>query len=442
MPKSKKSNVSLVDIISNKSLQKKVLISLGLLFLYRLLVFIPVPFVNIDQLMQWVNNGWSKGLEFFALLMWWTLEQFSIIAVGLIAYINASIIMQLLTAIVPKLDDLQQQGEGWTMKIQQYTRWLAVPLAFLQSIGMIFFISSILPGVINTADWGVVLNSAFVMTVSSVILMWIWELITEKWVSNGISLIIFASIVAWIIWKTYTFVSASNDAASVLLFILAIVIGLIILTLYLVKTIKEIPVIYARQWKVTETSVLPIPLNPVGMVPIIFAISFVSFPYLLSQIVLRMHSTNAWLNNTAHWIEQNMNIYSQNPAPIAIIIFFLLIIIFTFFYTLIVFNPEKMALNIQQRWGYIPSVRPWEETAKYLNKILMQLSLWWWIGLWLVWIYTYVLHYIPVVSDAIMKLGSLPVIVSGSWIVIIVWVVQEIMNKAKADALMNRYDQL
>ena len=442
MQKSKKSNVSFKDIISNKSLQKKVLFSLGLLFLYRVLSFIPVPFVDINQLMQGVSGSASKGLEFFALLMWWTLEKFSIIAVWLIAYINASIIMQLLTAIVPKLEDLQQQWEGWSMKIQQYTRWLSVPLAFLQSIGMIFFISSILPGVINTSDWWVVLNSAFVMTVSSVILMWIWELITEKWVSNGISLIIFASIVSWIIWQAYTIISWSNDAWSVLMFILAIVVGLIILTLYLVKSIKEIPVIYARQWKVTETSVLPIPLNPVGMVPIIFAISFVSFPYLLSQIVIRMQSNNGSLNNIAHWIEQNMNIYSQNPAPTAIIAFFLLIILFTYFYTLIVFNPEKMALNIQQRWWYIPSVRPGDETAKYLYKILMQLSLWWWIGLWLVWIYTYVLQYIPIVKDAIMSLWSLPVIVSGSWIVIIVWVVQEIINKTKAEALMNRYDQL
>ena len=144
----------------------------------------------------------------------------------------------------------------------------------------------------------------------------------------------------------------------------------------------------------------------------------------------------------ASWIQQNLNIYTNQPPLVAIVLFFILVVVFTFFYTIIVFNPERMAENIQQRGGYIPGIRPGEETAKYLNKILMHLSFWGGIGLGLVGIYSYILPYLPFVRDYVVMTGTLPVVVSGAGIIIIVGVVKELIDKINSELLMERYEKL
>ena len=410
--------------------------------MYRLLVFIPVPFADVAAIQTaTAQSGW--GLEYFAILLGGTLENFSLIAVGLIPYINASIIMQLLTAVVPALEELQEQGEQGTQKIQQYTRWLMLPLAFAQSIGMVYFMNYLLGGNVIPTDLSTLLITAFALTVGSVLVLWIGELITEKWLTNGVSLIIFASIVSWISSQIFTYTGAAGgQLLSVILFMLVIVLGLVILCVLLVKTRKDIPVVYARQWAVQETASLPIPLNPVGMIPIIFAVAFATFPYLLSQIVINMGSQNATMQTAAKWIEANFNIYTQQPSLLVIGVYFLLIILFTFFYAVITFNPDKMADNIQKRGGFVPGIRPGEETAKYLNGILMHLCLRWGIGLGLVGVYTYILSYIPLIETAIQTIGQIPVIVQGSGVVIIVGVVQELMTKVSSELLMEKYDRI
>lgn len=431
------------EIFNSEPLKKKLLFTIIILIIYRFLVFIPVPFIEIESLM---NNTFSSAwwIEFFAMLLWWTIEQFSIIAVWLIPFINASIIMQLLIAIVPQLEELQEQWEVWHIKIQQYTRWLALPLAFLQSIWIIFFINYIIWwNAIDTSNLGILIWTAFALTVGTVMLMWLWELITENWISNWISLLIFSSIVSWISSKIYSFSSSAwDDILQLIIFMVFIVLILVILSVLLIKTRKEIPIQYARQWKIEETAVLPIPLNPVWMIPIIFSIAFVSFPYLLSQIILKFWTQNETVVTIARWIENNLNIYTQNPSLIAIFVYFMFIVIFTFFYTLVVFNPDKIADNIQRRWWFIFWLRPWNETSIYINKILMHLCLWWWIWLWTIWIYSYVLSYIPFIQQATQSIWSIPVIVSWAWVVIIVWVVQDIINKFNAEILMDKYDKI
>lgn len=405
-------------------------------------MFIPVPFANVAAIQTATAQSWW-WLEYFAILLWGTLENFSLIAVGLISYINASIIMQLLGAVVPSLEELQEQGEQGTQKIQQYTRWLSVPLAFAQSIGMVYFMNYLLGGNVIPTDLSTLLLTAFVLTVGSVMVLWIGEMITEKGLTNGVSLIIFASIVAGISSQIFTYAwAAGGQLLSVMLFMVAIVLVLVVLCVLLVKTRKDIPVVYAKQWSVQETASLPIPLNPVGMIPIIFAVAFATFPYLLSQIVINMWSQNAMMQTAAKWIEANFNIYTQQPSLLVIAVYFLLIIMFTFFYAVITFNPDRMADSIQKRGGFIPWIRPGEETAKYLNGILMHLCFWWGIGLWLVGIYTYVLTYIPFVQSAVQSIGQIPVIVQGSWVVIIVWVVQELMNKISSELLMEKYNRI
>lgn len=175
------------------------------------------------------------------------------------------------------------------------------------------------------------------------------ELITEKGIANGISILIFSSIVAGMTQQISVSVSSSSSILGIILFMLFIVVGLIILSIFILKSLKEIPIIYAKQGKVQETSMLPIPLNPVGMIPIIFAIAFVTFPYLLSKLVIQFQPMNIHLVGVANWIEANLNIYSQQPALPAIILYFALIVVFTFFYTMIVFSPERIADTIQKR---------------------------------------------------------------------------------------------
>lgn len=178
------------------------------------------------------------------------------------------------------------------------------------------------------------------------------------------------------------------------------------------------------------------------MIPIIFAVAFATFPYLLSQIVINMGSQNATMQTVARWIEANFNIYTQQPTLLVIVVYFLLIVAFTFFYAVITFNPDKMADNIQKRGGFVPGIRPGEETAKYLNGILMHLCLWGGMGLGLVGIYTYILSYIPLIETAIQTIGQIPVIVQGSGVVIIVGVVQELMTKVSSELLMEKYDRI
>ena len=435
---------NLQEIRENPTVKKKIIFTLIILAVYRLLVFIPVPFVNITTLMTKTldSSSWGGGLSYFLMLLGWSLHNFSIIAVGLAAYINASIIMQLLGSVVPKLEELTELGEQGQQKIAQITRYLAVPLAFLQSIGMVFFINYLLGGNVIPTTLPNVLLSALTMTIGSIGLMWLGELITEHGVSNGISLLIFASIVSGMTQKIYSSVSGTSNILGVIAFMLVIVLVLIFLSIFILKSVKEIPIIYARRGKVQESSNLPIPMNPVGMVPIIFSIAFVSFPYLLSKLITQFQPANVRLVGIANWIEANLNIYAQQPGIIAIIFYFILIVLFTFFYTLIVFSPEKISDNIQKRGGFVPGIRPGKETAKYINGILMHLCLRWGIGLALIGVYSYILNYIPFIQDLVQAFGSLPVVVTGSGVIIIVGVVQDIVGKVKTDMLMQRYDKI
>lgn len=432
----------LQEIRENPTIKKKIIFTLIILALYRLLVFIPVPFVDISALMSKTIDTSGSGFSYFLMLLWWSLDQFSIIAVGLAAYINASIIMQLLGSVIPKLEELTELWEVGQQKIAQITRYLAIPLAFLQSIGMVYFINYLLWGNIIDTSLPTLLLSAFVMTVWAILIMWLGELITEKGISNGVSLLIFASIVSGMTQQIYSSVAGTNSVLGIVIFMLVIVLVLILLSIFILKSVKEIPVVYARRGKVQEASSLPIPMNPVGMIPIIFSIAFVSFPYLISKLIVQFQPGNLKLTSIANWIESNLNIYSQQPGILAVIFYFILIVAFTFFYTLIVFSPEKISDNIQKRWGFVPWIRPGKETARYINGILMHLCLWWGIGLALIGVYSYILNYIPFIQDLAQTFGSLPVVVTGSGVIIIVGVVQEIVGKLKTDMLMQRYDKI
>ena len=421
---------------------KKIWFTVGILAIYRLLVFIPVPFVDISSLMSQTIDSWAAGgFGYLVMLMWGALENFAVIAIWVSPYITASIILQLLTSVVPALEELTEQWEVGHNKINQYTRLLTVPMAFLQGIGMTYLMNSMLGGNAVSTDFGTVMLVAFVLTVWAVMLMWLWELITEKGVSNGISLLIFASIVSGIFQKWYNSLTAGQNWVYVLLFMIAIVLVLIILSIFILKSTKEIPVIYTRSGKVQQSSILPIPMNPVGMVPIIFAMAFVSFPYLCFQLMHNFMPMNEKIANISNWIELHLNIYSSQPGWLAILCYVILIVAFTFLYAMITFSPDRISDNIQKRWGYIPWIRPWKATAKYINGVLMHLCLRWGLGLAVIACYTYIFNWIPFLQNIATALGWLPTVVTGSGIIIIVWVVQELINKISTDMVMKRYEK-
>jgi len=430
------------EIVSNKTIMRKIYFTLGILAIYRLLVFIPVPFVDISSLMdQTIDSGAAGGFWYLVMLMWGALENFAIIAIWVSPYITASIILQLLTSVVPSLEELTEQWEVWQNKINQYTRFLTVPMAFLQWIWMTYLMNSMLGGNAVSTDFTTVLLVAFVLTVWAVMLMWLWELITEKWVSNWISLLIFASIVSWIFQKGYNSLTAWQEWYWVLLFMIAIVLVLIVLSIFILKSTKEIPVIYTRSGKVQQSSILPIPMNPVGMVPIIFAMAFVSFPYLCFQLLHNFVPMNEKVAAISNWIELHLNIYASNPGWLAILCYVILIVAFTFLYAMITFSPDRISDNIQKRGWYIPWIRPWKATAKYINGVLMHLCLWGWLGLAVIACYTYIFNWVPFLQNIATALGWLPTVVTGSGVIIIVWVVQELINKIQTDMVMKRYEK-
>lgn len=185
-------------------------------------------------------------------------------------------------------------------------------------------------------------------------LMWIGELITNKGISNGISMLIFASIVAGITQQLYASFATTSNLWGMALFMLAIVLVLVVLSIFMLRSLKEITVIYAKQGKAQQSSILPIPLNPVGMVPIIFGMAFVSFPYLLAKLIAQFNPANQSLMGISQWIETHFNIYSQSPGIWAIVTYVVFIVLFTFFYALITFSPDRISDNIQKRGGFIP----------------------------------------------------------------------------------------
>jgi preprotein translocase subunit SecY len=431
------------EILHNKSLMKKLYWTLGILAIYRLLVFVPIPFVDLQTLMSGtLEAGAAGGFGYLIMLMGGALSNFALVAIGVSPYITASIILQLLSSVIPHLEELTEQGEVGQAKINQYTRYLTFPMAFLQGIGMVFIMNSMLGGAaIDTGNLGIVLLTAFLLSVGSMLLMRLGEVITEKGISNGISMLIFASIVSGIVQQAYTSLTTGNNRLAVLVFMLAIVLVLILLSIFILKSTKEIPVIYARSGKVQQSSILPIPLNPVGMVPIIFAMAFVSFPYLISQLITQFQPANEKLMAIANWVQMHLNIYSQNPGRIAIVLYVIFIVAFTFLYTLITFSPDRISDNIQKRGGFIPGIRPGKATAQYINGILMHLCLRGGLGLALVAIYSYLLNWFPFITSIAQTLGGMPVVVAGSGIIIIVGVVQDLINKVDTELVMAKYEK-
>lgn len=452
-------------------MQKRLLIVLGLLVAYRFLAHIPVPLAEPTQLKEVVNNvvGGTDFGGFLNLLSGGALAQLSIVLVGMSPFITASIVTQLLTKAIPSLEELHKDGESGRRKINQWTRLLSVPLAIIQSVAFIYLLrQTVLAGnSVGLADptpieWIVAVTA---MTAGSILLMWIGELITEQGIGNGISLIIFAGIISQLPSTLASIGVAlfdtSNGAMSVfgwfnlpvdpVAFWLVLGVSLVsLLVLYILVKINEaqrvITINYAKRIQGNSAyggvkSILPVKLIAAGVIPVIFAVAFLSLPAFIGQ-VLKANGNPEYLT-----LATNLITWFQAPQPGAFtgdtlsaliypVSYFILVILFTYFYTGIVFNANEIAENLQKQGGFIDGVRPGQQTEKYLSRTVNRLILFGSTALGLIAVLPFVAEFV----FAQLGVNATNLAIGGTGLLIVVSVGLESLRQINSRALMVTYD--
>jgi preprotein translocase subunit SecY len=428
-------------IFQAPDLRKKILFTVFAIIVFRIVAHITVPGVDHTALTNLFSQNELLGV--FSILTGGSLENFSIVLMGLTPYINASIIMQLLTVVIPKLEELSKEGEQGRNKINSYTRWLAFPLAFMQSYGMILLLNKSASAgggtlIANITDWNVILPIMLMVTAGTLFLMWIGEMMTEKGLGNGISMLIFASIVSGIppvLGQTLGIAQFDQTKLIPFVILAAITVALTIFVVLVTEGARQIPVSYAGRagGGKGSQSTLPVRINQAGMVPIIFSVSLITFPTIIAQFM--QNSANPTIKSIATFILNNFN--GTSPGGLYIVLYILFIMAFTYFYVSITFDPRKIAENIQKRGGFIPGIRPGRETAEYLAGVSSRLNLWGGLFLGFVAVLPILLN----IFFASQSFGSVPLLISGAGLIIVVGVVLELIRQINAQLVMHNYDK-
>jgi preprotein translocase subunit SecY len=455
--------------MGHKDMRGRILAVVGILLIYRILAHIPVPLANPQTLHQVLQNLFNSSntpqlLSFINVLSGGALANFSIMIAGMGPYINASIIMQLLTKAIPQLEALHKEGEFGQKKINQYTRILTLPLAIIQSIGSIYIIKQYAQSIGGIGDitanasimqWILMITA---LTGGSMLLMWLGELVTEQSIGNGISLIITVGIVSRLPsslgqlissalnkghhWKFFGHTWPLNKQA--LITTLIIIIAVLVVTWLVVmlnEASRNLTVNYAKRVQGNRTyggitTMLPVKLITAGVVPIIFAVAFLSVPSFAGQLLTSNHS-----QRLAH-IGQHLYTWFQSPSSTTFaaggftpyiypLVYFSLVFIFTFFYTSITFNSKEIAENLHKQGGFIEGVRGGDQTEKYLSKIVNRLTFFGAISLGF-------LAVIPVIAQAFITTN---VAIQGTSVLILVSVALQTLRAVESRALMVTYDQ-
>ena len=419
----------LIQIWKAKEVRNKILYVLGMLVVFRLAAHIPIPGVNQAALSNLFASNQILGL--MNLFSGGSMETFSIVMMGVAPYITSSIIFQLLGMIIPQIEEMQKEESG-RQKINMWTRWLTVPLGLLQSYGMITLLrrsSSGILGNVTTLDF---VSMLIIITAGTMLLMWIGELITEQKVGNGISLLIFAGIVA-ALPQMLQQVIVTFDQSQLFMLIGFVVIALI--TVVGVVIINEgqrnIPVQYARQIRGNRafggtSTHLPLRVNMAGVIPIIFAVSVVLFPPMIAQFLI--HAKTAWIAGFANWtisLFDNQLFYG--------IIYFVMVFGFTYFYTEVIFHPTQIAENLQKQGGFIPGIRPGKNTSDYLADTTHKIILVGALFLGLIAVLPLVMRYFT---------GVQAFAIGGASLLIVVSVVIDSVKQIEAQLTMREYDGL
>jgi preprotein translocase subunit SecY len=456
----------------NRDMQKRLIIVLGIIIAYRLLAHIPVPLAGPTELKQVINSvvSGSDFGGFLNLLSGGALASFSIVLVGMSPFITASIITQLLTKAIPKLEELHKDGESGRRKINQWTRMIAVPLAVVQSIAFIYILrQTVLQGnsTINLGstpiEWIVAVTA---MTAGSILLMWLGELMTEQGIGNGISLIIFAGIISQLPSTLSTLgqslFNTAHGSLSVfgwfnipvdpLTFWVVVAIALVsLIVLYILVKVNEaqrvITVNYAKRVQGNSSyggikSILPVKLIAAGVIPVIFAVAFLSLPAFIGQVLKATNNPayTEFASNLIRWFQApNPGAFTGTTfeAFIYPTTYFILVILFTYFYTGIVFNANEIAENLQKQGGFIEGVRPGKNTEAYLSRTVNRLILFGSLVLGIIAVMPfaaeYLLYNVAGVSNSKLSIG-------GTGLLIVVSVGLEALRQINSRALMVTYD--
>lgn len=461
--------------LKNHDMLRRILIVLGLLIVYRFLAHIPVPLGEPTTFQEAVQNliANSDFGGFLNLISGGGLTSFSILLVGISPYITAQIVVQLVTKAIPRLEELSEDGEAGRRKINQWTRILTIPLAIVQSIAYIFILyqsviasNTALAYTPTTADW---LLSVTAMVAGSVMLMWFGELMTEQGIGNGISLIIFTSIISQLPSTVANLGTALFDtsAGSLSLFgwfnlpvnptifwvVLGFAVAIVILIYFLIKlneAQRVITINYAKRVHGNSAyggikSILPLKLIAAGVVPVIFATAFLSLPALLGQFIQTVNPDGTFGNTlmTLFTAPSASNFLSMYPNGITAqwffypTLYFVLVVLFTYFYTSIIFNTKEIADNLQKQGAFIEGIRPGIQTAEYLGKTINRLNLFGALALGLIAMLPFLTDYIFIILTG----TPIGLSLSGTGLLIVVTVALENLRQLNSRALMVTYDE-
>ena len=417
----------LSQIWKAKDLRKNILFVLAMLAIFRLAAHIPIPGVDVIALKEFFASNQILGL--MNLFSGGGMENFSIVMMGIAPYITASIIFQLLAMIVPALEEMQKEESG-RKKIAMWTRYVTVPLAALQSYGMIALLRNSSTQILGDITSIQLTSIIITITAGTIFLMWLGELISEKHIGNGISLLIFAGIIAGLPGATQQFLVTYDQSQ---LFVLLGFIAIAILTIVGVVIINEgqrnIPVSYAKQIRGNRsyggtTSHLPIRVNMAGVMPIIFAISVVLFPPMIAQFFV--HAKTTFIATSAEWV-----ITMFNNQLIYGVIYFILVFGFTYFYTEVIFHPDRMAENLQKQGAFIPGIRPGKHTEDYLGKTTYKIIF---VGA----LFLASIAILPLIMRYFTGMQSLAI--GGTSLLIVVSVVIETVKQIESQLSMREYE--
>ncbi|HUO31730.1 MAG TPA: preprotein translocase subunit SecY [Bryobacteraceae bacterium] len=444
---------ALGNVFRIPDLRKRVLFTLAMLAVYRLGGHIPTPGINMAAWEQFFSRANGTIFGFFDLFAGGNIRRLTIFALGIMPYITASIILQLLTVVVPTLEKLQKEGELGRRKITQWTRYLTIILSVIQSFGIAQGLMSMQGGVVMNPGIGFVLMTIISLTTGTAFIMWLGEQISDRGVGNGMSLIIFAGIVVGLpnaIQNMYqnTFITREWNVLQMIMIVLLMIVVVAFIVL-VERGERRIPVQYAkrvvgRRVMGGQATHMPLKVNAGGVIPVIFASSMLAFPQTLAQVP-RVKSLT-WLSSTLHSI--------QHGEPLYYVLFVLGIIFFCFFYVSIIFNPNEAADNMRKYGGFIPGIRPGRNTADYMNTILTKITV---VG----GIYLSILCLIPDIMISGIKLQHLPLFgnfmdahmprflleglnvnfyFGGTSLLIVVGVAMDTINQVEAQLIMRHYE--
>ncbi len=413
-----------------KEVRQGLLFVLVMMVLFRVVANMPLPGIDLVALRRLFDANQVLGL--LNLFSGGTIRNFSIVALGVAPYITSSIIFQLLTMIVPRLEEIQKEGESGQRRINQWTRLLTVPLAVIQSFSLFALMRQSQVPILTNTNPIHLLAIICTVTAGSMFLVWMGELISEKKVGNGISLLIFAGIVASLPEHLTQFASTydATQLPTVLIYA-AVALLTIVGVVFVTEGQRNVPVQYARQTRGSGmgaggvVSQLPLRVNMVGVIPIIFAISLLLFPTIIAQFLTQARV--AWIAQAASWVIvtlQNQLVYGA--------LYFLLVVGFTYFYTSIVFHPDRIAENLQKQGGFIPGIRPGKATAEYLQHVITRITLGGALFLGIIAV-------LPIAVQGFT--GTRTLALGGTSLLIAVSVVIESVKQIESQITMREYDR-